>query len=47
MYALRREAWQTLEDRQLRDYAIAKGEGGVYLRLSPTPNDTSCVTEIL
>jgi hypothetical protein len=23
------------EDRQMLDYAIAKGEGGVYLRLSP------------
>jgi hypothetical protein len=31
----RGEAWQTSEDRQLLDYAIAKGEGGVYLRLSP------------
>jgi hypothetical protein len=33
--ARRGEAWQTSEDRQLLDYAIAKGEGGVYLRLSP------------
>jgi hypothetical protein len=33
--ALRGEAWQTSEDRQLLDYAIAKGEGGVYLRLTP------------
>jgi hypothetical protein len=33
--ARRGEAWQTPEDRQLLDYAIAKGEGGVYLRLSP------------
>jgi hypothetical protein len=33
--ALRGEAWQTSEDRQMLDYAIAKGEGGVYLRLSP------------
>jgi hypothetical protein len=33
--ARRAEAWQTPEDRQLLDYAIAKGEGGVYLRLSP------------
>jgi hypothetical protein len=33
--ARRGEAWQTAEDRQLLDYAIAKGEGGVYLRLSP------------
>jgi hypothetical protein len=31
----RGEAWQTSEDRQMLDYAIAKGEGGVYLRLSP------------
>jgi hypothetical protein len=30
-----REAWHTSEDRQMLDYAIAKGEGGVYLRLSP------------
>jgi hypothetical protein len=33
--ARRGEAWQTSEDRQLLDYAIAKGEGGIYLRLSP------------
>ena len=33
--ARRGEAWQTSEDRQMLDYAIAKGEGGVYLRLSP------------
>jgi hypothetical protein len=33
--ARRGEAWQTLEDRQMLDYAIEKGEGGVYLRLSP------------
>jgi hypothetical protein len=33
--ARRGEAWQTSEDRQLLDYAIAKVEGGVYLRLSP------------
>jgi hypothetical protein len=33
--ARRREAWQTSEDRQMLNYAIAKGEGGVYLRLSP------------
>jgi hypothetical protein len=33
--ARRGEAWQTYEDRQRLDYAIAKGEGGVYLRLSP------------
>jgi hypothetical protein len=33
--ARRGEAWQTSEDRQLLDHAIAKGEGGVYLRLSP------------
>jgi hypothetical protein len=33
--ARRGEAWQTSEDRQLLDYAIARGEGGVYLRLSP------------
>jgi hypothetical protein len=31
----RGEAWQTSEDRQMLDYAIARGEGGVYLRLSP------------
>ena len=28
----RGEAWQTSEDRQMLDYAIAKGERGVYLR---------------
>lgn len=33
--ARRGEAWKTSEDRQLLDYAIAKGEGGIYLRLSP------------
>jgi hypothetical protein len=33
--ARRGEAWQTSEDRQLLDYAIAKGEGGVHLRLTP------------
>jgi hypothetical protein len=33
--ARRGEAWQTSEDRQMLDYAIAKGEGGVYLRLTP------------
>jgi hypothetical protein len=33
--ARRGEAWQTSEDRQMLDYAIAKGEGGEYLRLSP------------
>jgi hypothetical protein len=33
--ARRGEAWQTSENRQLLDCAIAKGEGGVYLRLSP------------
>ena len=33
--ARRGEACQTSEDRQLLDYAIAKGEGGVYLKLSP------------
>jgi len=33
--ARRGEAWQTSEDRQLLDCAIAKGEDGVYLRLSP------------
>jgi hypothetical protein len=34
-FARRGEAGQTSEDRRLLDYAIAKGEGGVYLRLSP------------
>ena len=29
------EAWGTSEDRQLLDYAIAKGKGAVYLKLSP------------
>jgi hypothetical protein len=29
------EAWGTSEDRQLLEYAIAKEEGSVYLRLSP------------
>ena len=33
--ARRGEAWQTSEDRQMLNYAIAKGECGVYLRLSP------------
>jgi hypothetical protein len=33
--ARRGEASQTSEDRQMLNYAIAKGEGGVYLRLSP------------
>ncbi len=33
--ARRGEAWGDSESRQLLDYAIAKGEGGVYLRLSP------------
>jgi hypothetical protein len=33
--ARRGEAWQTSEDRQMLNYATAKGEGGVYLRLSP------------
>ncbi len=33
--ARRGEAWRTSEDRQMLEYAIAKGEGGVYLRLSP------------
>jgi hypothetical protein len=33
--ARRGEAWRTSEDRQMLDYAIAKGEGRVYLRLSP------------
>jgi hypothetical protein len=33
--ARRGEAWQTFEDRQMLDHAIARGEGGVYLRLSP------------
>jgi hypothetical protein len=33
--ARRGEAWQTSEDRQMLDHAIAKGEGGVYLPLSP------------
>ena len=33
--ARRGEAWQTSEHRQMLDLAIAKGEGGVYLRLSP------------
>jgi hypothetical protein len=34
-HARRGEARQTSEDRQLLDYAIAKGEGGMYLHLSP------------
>jgi hypothetical protein len=33
--ARRGEAWGDSESRQMLDYAIAKGEGGVYLRLSP------------
>ena len=33
--ARRGEAWHDSESRQMLDYAIAKGEGGVYLRLSP------------
>jgi hypothetical protein len=33
--ARRGEAWGGSESRQMLDYAIAKGEGGVYLRLSP------------
>ena len=33
--ARRGEAWNDLESRQMLDYAIAKGEGGVYLRVSP------------
>ena len=33
--ARRGEAWNDSESRQMLDYAIAKGEGGVYLRLSP------------
>jgi hypothetical protein len=33
--ARRGEAWGNSESRQMLDYAIAKGEGGVYLRLSP------------
>jgi hypothetical protein len=32
--ARRGEAWQTSEDRQMFDYALARGEGGVYLRLT-------------
>ena len=32
--ARRGEAWQTSESRQMLDHAIARGEGGVYLRLS-------------
>ena len=33
--ARRGEAWQTSEDCQMLDYAIAKGEGGVHLHLTP------------
>jgi hypothetical protein len=33
--ARRGEAWNDSESRQMLDYAIAKGEGGVSLRLSP------------
>lgn len=33
--ARRGEAWQTSEDRQMLDQALAKGAGGVYLRLTP------------
>ena len=33
--ARRGEAWNDSESRQMLEYAIAKGEGGVYLRLSP------------
>jgi hypothetical protein len=33
--ARRGEAWRTAEDRQMLDFAIKKGEGGVYLRLTP------------
>jgi hypothetical protein len=33
--ARRGEPWGISEGRQLLDYAIAKGEGGLYLRLSP------------
>jgi hypothetical protein len=33
--ARRGEAWGDSESRRMLDYAIAKGEGGVYLRRSP------------
>src|ERR1700677_4489725 len=33
--ARRGEAWGDSESRQMLDYAIAKGEGGMYLKLSP------------
>jgi hypothetical protein len=33
--ARRGEAWHDSESRQMLEYAIAKGEGGVYLRLRP------------
>jgi hypothetical protein len=33
--ARRGEAWNDSESRQMLEYAIAKGEGGVYLRLTP------------
>ena len=33
--ARRGEAWQTSEDRQMLDLGISKGEGSVYLRLTP------------
>jgi hypothetical protein len=33
--ARRGEAWGDSESRQMLEHAIAKGEGGVYLRLSP------------
>jgi hypothetical protein len=39
--ARRGEAGRTSEDRQMLDYAIAKGEGGVYLRLSARPVRTT------
>ena len=33
--ARRAEAWGDSESRQMLEYGIEKGEGGVYLRLSP------------
>ena len=33
--ARRGEAWGKSEDRQLLDYAVAEGQGSVYLKLSP------------
>jgi hypothetical protein len=33
--ARRGEPWGTSEDRELLDYAMARGKGSVYLRLSP------------